>query len=295
MTMATRGQKTGQTGGQETVAEAIRAGLHELTATEQKAARTLLAGYPVTGLETVAEFARRASVSAPTILRFVAKLGFDSYPDFQRALRAELNAQLATPLAKRDIPQQPAATGSDAFLERFRSALADNLAQTFAHLPGGEFEATVKLVAQTRGQIYVIGGRFTDGLARYLSAHLRIVRPGVIHLAGQADNWRDQLLDMSRKDLLIVFDIRRYSEDLARFTAAAASRNAPIVLLTDQWLSPIAAHARHVLAARVAAPSNWDSTVAILGLAEALVAATTEALWESARPRIDALERMREG
>lgn len=280
---------------QETVAEAIRTGLNTLTATEQKAARTLLAGYPVTGLETVAEFARRASVSAPTILRFISKLGFDSYPDFQRALRSELNAQLATPLAKRQAPQTPAPSEDGAFLDRFRQAVTDNIAQTFAHLPEGEFEATVKLVAETRSRVYVLGGRFTDALARYLSAHLRIVRPGVVHLAGQADNWRDHLLDMSRRDLLVVFDIRRYSEDLARFTAEAAKRNVPIVLLTDQWLSPIAAHARHVLAARVAAPSNWDSGGAILALSEAIVAATTETLWESARPRIDALEEMREG
>ncbi|MDJ0931757.1 MurR/RpiR family transcriptional regulator [Breoghania sp.] len=279
---------------QETVAEAIRAGLHTLTATEQKAARTLLAAYPVTGLETVAEFAHRASVSAPTILRFIAKLGFDSYPDFQRTLRDELNAQIATPLAKHEEPRQAVASGNGVFLDRFRSALSENITQTFAHLPKGEFEATAKLMVETKSRIYVIGGRFTDALARYLSAHLRIVQPGVVHLAGQADNWRDHLLDMSRRDLLIVFDIRRYSEDLARFTAVAAKQNVPIVLLTDQWLSPIAAHARHVLSARVAAPSNWDSTVAILGLSEALVAATTETLWDSACPRIDALEKMRE-
>ncbi len=288
---------------QQTVAEQIRTGLQALTATEQKAARTLLASYPVTGLETVAEFARHASVSAPTILRFIAKLGFDSYPDFQRALRAELNAQLATPLAKRDAPPEPAAGGGAgagsggerAFLERFRSALDDNITQTFALLPPGEFEATVDLIAQTRARIHVIGGRFTDALARYLSAHLRIVRPGVVHLVGQSDNWRDQMLDITRRDLLIVFDIRRYQEDLARLAAVAAKRNVPIVLLTDQWLSPIAAHARHVLAARVAAPSNWDSSVALLALVEALVAATTEAMWDSARPRIDALEELRNG
>ncbi|WP_319772174.1 MurR/RpiR family transcriptional regulator [Breoghania sp.] len=284
-------------GRQQTVAERIRTGLQALTATEQKAARTLLASYPVTGLETVAEFARHACVSAPTILRFVSKLGFDSYPDFQRALRAELNAQLATPLAKRDAPPEPAGgaggDGERAFLERFRLALDDNITQTFALLPPGEFEATVTLIAQTRARIHIIGGRFTDALARYLSAHLRIVRPGVVHLAGQSDNWRDQMLDITRRDLLIVFDIRRYQEDLARIAAVAAKRNVPIILLTDQWLSPIAAHARHVLAARVAAPSNWDSSVALLALVEALVAATTEALWESARPRIDTLEELR--
>ncbi|HOV05343.1 MAG TPA: MurR/RpiR family transcriptional regulator [Kaistiaceae bacterium] len=274
------------------IAERVRASMARFTTTERKAAHVLLAAYPVAGLETVAEFARRADVSAPTILRFVGRLGFASYPDFQKQLRTELDAQSKTPLAK--TPERSSAMrDGGAFLNTFAAAVLDNISTTFANLPAAEFEAVVGLLAATRRRVFVVGGRFTDALAQYLSAHLRIVRPGVVHFDGQADNWRDQLLDVNRKDILLVFDIRRYQESLFSLAAKAEARGATVVLVTDQWLSPIARHAAHVLAARIAVPSNWDSSAAMLGLVEALVAATTDRLWDSASDRIAAVEELR--
>src|SRR5450432_3290372 len=82
------------------IAETIRQGLGRLTPTERKPALALLANYPVPGLEPVAQFAKRAGVSGPTILRLVAKLGFASYPRFQQALRDELELRVQAPLAK---------------------------------------------------------------------------------------------------------------------------------------------------------------------------------------------------
>src|SRR4029077_2199252 len=82
------------------IAETIRQGLGLLTPTERKPALALLANYPVPGLEPVAQFAKRAGVSGPTILRLVAKLGFASYPRFQQALRDELELRMQAPLAK---------------------------------------------------------------------------------------------------------------------------------------------------------------------------------------------------
>src|SRR4051812_4605123 len=82
------------------IAETIRQGLGDLTPTERKPALALLANYPVPGLEPVAQFAKRAGVSGPTILRLVAKLGFPSYPRFQQALRDELEQRVRAPLAK---------------------------------------------------------------------------------------------------------------------------------------------------------------------------------------------------
>ena len=276
----------------ESIAERVRAGMAMLTATERKAAHVLLANYPVVGLETVAEFARRADVSAPTILRFIARLGFANYPEFQKQLRDELDQQYQTPLAK-----MPSRGGGEAdgngFLNNFAGAIDDNIQATFANLPAAEFDAVVALIASPRKQIYVLGGRFTDALAAYLGAHLRIIRPGVVHLVGQSDNWRDQLLDVGRKDVLVLFDIRRYQEDLSVLADKAAARGATIVLITDQWLSPIARHASHVLAARVSVPSNWDSSAAILALVEALIAAVTDRLGDAARERIGAVEALR--
>ena len=64
--------------------------------------RALLANYPVAGLETIAQWAQRADVSGPTVLRLIGKLGFDSYAAFQSALRAELELRLQSPLMRHD-------------------------------------------------------------------------------------------------------------------------------------------------------------------------------------------------
>src|ERR671921_746545 len=84
------------------LAERIRHEMDAFTPSEKRAAHLLLSHYPFAGLDTVAEFASRAGISAPSVLRFVTRLGFSGFPDFQRHLRGELEAQLKSPLAKAD-------------------------------------------------------------------------------------------------------------------------------------------------------------------------------------------------
>jgi DNA-binding MurR/RpiR family transcriptional regulator len=278
--------------GDVTIAERIRSDMHRFTKTERKAAHVLLANYPVAGLETVAEFAGRAAVSAPTVLRFVAKLAFAGYPDFQRALREELETQTQSPLAKGHYAED---TAGDGPLAHFRDALVDNIVESFRHLPASEFEAVVETITDHRRRIHLIGGRVTDALAVHLATHLRVIRSGVSHVSGQTANWRDQLIDMGPRDVLVVFDIRRYQDDLLALAEAAAGRGISIVLFTDQWLSPIARFARHVVAARVRVPSRWDSMAAMLGLTEAVLAAATERCWDDASRRLAAIEALKQG
>lgn len=273
-----------------TIAERIRDEMHRFTPTERKAAHVLLANYPVAGLETVAEFAKRAAVSAPTVLRFVSRLGFPSYPEFQRALREELDKQSQSPLMKARYAPPEAAGGP---YESFRDALVQNLTETFKHLPMAEFDAVADALADRKRKVAVIGGRFTDTLAQFLAVHLRVIRGGVVHMDGQASNWRDQLIDFGPRDMLVLFDIRRYQDDLLVLAEAAARRGVTLILFTDQWLSPITRHARHIVSARVAVPSRWDSLTGMLGLIEALLAAVTEKTWDEASRRIAAIDALK--
>ena len=93
-----------------------------------------------------------------------------------------------------------------------------------------------------------------------------------------------------KRDVLVVFDIRRYQEDVVHLAEEASERAATIVLFTDQWLSPIARHAKHVISARIAVPSNWDSNAAIFAVIEAMIASATKELWDVAEARMKALE-----
>src|SRR5882724_8452309 len=79
------------------ISERVRRSLSAYTAAENRVAQALLEDYPVAGLETVARFAKRAGTSGPTILRFVNRLGFESYAAFQNRLRSEVQKQLQGP------------------------------------------------------------------------------------------------------------------------------------------------------------------------------------------------------
>lgn len=275
------------------IVEKLREGLEDFSATERRVAHQLLAEYPVAGLQSATDLARAVGVSPPTVLRLVGRLGFGSYLEFQRNLREELAAQLSSPLSKQPSTRKARRSGPQAVQGGFAEAVLRNLEDTFANLPKGEFEGVVRLLSDPRVRVHLIGGRFTDALALYLSVQLRILRPGVSHLQEQEANWRDQLLDMGKRDVLLVFDIRRYQPSLQRLAHAAASRQVRIILLTDQWLSPIVRVATHVLSARVAVPSVWDSSTALMALSESLLVEVSRQGWEKSRRRIEELEGMR--
>jgi len=278
----------------ESLAELIRDSLSELTRSERRAAQTLLANYPLQGLETAAQFAEQAGVSTPSILRFVGRIGFGSYADFQRRLKEEVEAQLQSPLAKTEaVPAR--ADRKQRPHDAFAKAVADNVLGTFRYLPAAEMEAVGATLAEPRRPLHILGGRFTDPLARYMTAHLRILRPNVSHLEGQPDNWRDQLIDMNGRDVLFLIDIRRYQSDLKRLAEAATKRRVTTIVLTDQWLSPAARSARHVLPARVSVPSAWDSNAALLAVIEVLIADVMQRRWGESRERMAAIEALRAG
>jgi DNA-binding MurR/RpiR family transcriptional regulator len=271
------------------VAELIAVKQDEMPAGERRAAQTLIANYPLIGLNTVAEFSAQAGVSAPTILRFVARLGFQNYAEFQAALRDELAAQFQSPLSRAGASRHHESGRAKPFV----ATTLDNITETSSHLSDRQLADIVGLLANPRARIVVAGGRFTDALARYMAAHLTLIRPGVHHLAGQESVWRDRLVDLGRKDVLIAFDIRRYQDSLLHFAGAMHARGGRIILFTDQWLSPIARFAAHVVAGRTGVPSPWDSSAALFVMAELVIAELTRHLGEAGAKRLHQIEQLR--
>ena len=141
------------------IAELIAERLDAMPAGERRAAQVLIANYPLTGLRTVAEFSAQAGVSSPTILRFVARLGFQNYADFQARLQDELAAQLQSPLSRAAVsPPEGDATP-------FLAAAMENVRETFRHLSERQVAAIVATLSNRRGKVFLIGGRFTDPVA----------------------------------------------------------------------------------------------------------------------------------
>ena len=266
-----------------TVAERLRLRLGELTHAERKVARALMADYPVGGLDPVAKLAAAAGVSAPTVVRLVAKLGFDGYAEFQQSLKSEVSVRLSSPLQMH--AERPGTAGEGA-LPRAERLLCDGIRSSFARLPPGEFEQAVRLLADTRRSVTLIGGRFSTMLAEYLAAHLRILRSRVQVLSAAGPDRVSSMLDVGRRDVLVAFDYRRYQHDTVRLAMTAKSQGATLIAFTDPYLSPLAARADVILISSVASPSPFDALTPAVALVEAMISALVDRLGDAPRSRM---------
>ena len=98
-----------------TVRAVITAQMRALTTGERKIASVLLADYPSAGLVPIQQLACHARVRAPSVTRFVGKLGCGSFQDFQRRLEL-LGRRQATGVLVGDVWLSPiAAHASHAF------------------------------------------------------------------------------------------------------------------------------------------------------------------------------------
>jgi DNA-binding MurR/RpiR family transcriptional regulator len=256
-----------------------------MTPSERRIAHVLLSNYPTPGLESVTGFAARAKVSAATVQRFALKLGFASYPEFRARLRDETAAAYEGPLTlARPAPHADA----------LRDGLVRAVEATIDGVDQAELAAVVALLADPKRRVHLAGGAFTHTVAAHLAFHLRKMRPGVALLDRDMPRRADALLDLGRRDVLVVFDVRRYQPD-ARITAqVAAERGARIVLVTDQWLSGVAEHATHVFRCKVNATTPWDTLVGLVALVETIAAAVDRALWPDVEARLKRLDALRD-
>lgn len=272
------------------VGEVVRQRLDSLSPAERRLARVLLASYPIAGLESVARFAERAGVSPPTVTRFITKLGFRGYPEFQEKLRHEVQARLSSPLARyRDEPKRDSAI-SDAL-----EISTHNLKATLELLSDRDLKEAVHLLADVRRRVMILGGRVSAPLARYLAGQLHLLRPGIGLVDAERSAPAQQLIDMRKTDVLVVFDYRRYQPDTIESARVAAARGCDVILFTDPWLSPASAFARQVLVTSVETVGPFDSLVGAMAVVEAVIAAVLRQLGPRAEARMQSLERLRAG
>ncbi|SHH47941.1 transcriptional regulator, RpiR family [Cognatiyoonia sediminum] len=270
-----------------TVSEKLLQHRDEMTPSERQLVSTLLDDYPIIGLGRITELAQTASVSTTTVTRMLQKTGFDGFPQFQAALRSELKEMISDPVAKRqhwqsDFPDEHILT------RYFRQAI-ENQQRSMDDIDPADFDALCKLLSDKKRTIFITGGRITGTLARYLFLHMQMIRPNV-RLVADGGAWPHDLLDLQKGDVVVAFDVRRYENTTLQLTQMCQSKGAEIVLLTDQWRSPIHRIAALTFTGRIAVPSAWDSCSPLLMLVECTIAALQETMWDTVKGRNEALE-----
>jgi len=264
----------------------------QFTKGELKIVRELLDSYPTAALGTVASLAARAHVSAPTVVRFAIKLGFEGFADFQKAVMEELSDSMRSPLSM--IDQRKSAIAGDSPFSRYLESVSEAMAVSTQGSLNMDLTRAVEMLSNRRKRIQCLGGRFSRHLAAILQIHLHQLHGKATLLSNERAELFDGLVDVGAQDILVVFDYRRYQTDIVEFCKQAKERKAQIILFTDPYRSPIAAIADIVITTAVEVLSPYDTMTPALAVTEALVAGLTGKLADSSRERLAQLETFRD-
>jgi DNA-binding MurR/RpiR family transcriptional regulator len=269
------------------LAERILRSHDGLTPAERRVGQAILASYPGSGLRSASGIAEASATSPATVVRFVAKLGFTGMPDFQAALRDEIDHRLRSPF-ELSAPTR----GADGLLGDILESQLRIVSETVGRLRPEGLASVARLLLESQ-RVWITGGRFSQSIAHYLYAHLQMLRPDVRLLGPWPAPVADQLAYSGRRDCLVVFDFRRYQGDAAFAAKFVKGRRGRVVVVTDPYLSPAAQSANHTLIASIEGAALADSYAGAIALVDAIVSHFLLAEEEEMARRIAVVEEAR--
>ena len=241
----------------------------EFSKSQKYIAKYITEHYEKAAFMTAAKLGVAVGVSESTVVRFADEMGFDGYPEMQRALRSYGRNRLTT-LQRLNISADRLEGGN--LLKNVMTQDIERIRYTLENMSEESFNAAVeKIIAAKR--VYIFGAMSSDILARFLSNYLSLSCDSVVHVQPiNSSGILQQLINLGKDDVFISISFPRYFKNTLTATAYAKECGADIIAITDSEASPLAEYADQLLLARSDIISYADSLAAPLSLINALVA-----------------------
>lgn len=237
---------------------------------QKRIAQFIAEHYDEAAYMTAFKLGETVGVSESTVVRFAAELGYDGYPELQKAVRELVRSRL-TSIRRIEVTR---ARMTDAeVLDNVMGSDIANVRQTLEELPRDVFNSAVDAIVNAR-QVYIFGAGSCRALANFLAYYLKLLM-GNVHLIYTSSTAEilEEMIHIHEEDAIIGMSFPRYSSKAVKTMHFAHSRNAKVIAITDSQLSPIAEYATHLLLAHSDLATIVDSLVAPLSILNALIVA----------------------
>ncbi|MCM1187850.1 MAG: MurR/RpiR family transcriptional regulator [bacterium] len=219
---------------------------------------------------TAARLGETLGISESTVVRFASGIGYEGYPEFQKALEECVKSKLSS------IQKMDAKYGRSTQSEVLTSVITadiEKLQHTIDNLDPAAFELAISTILEAE-TIYIMGLRSNEPLAEFLHFYLNMIRGGVVLLkTTSVTETFEQMIRISHRDCFIGISFPRYSMRTLKAMEFASDRNAKVIAITDSVNSPMNLYSACNLLARSDMVSIVDSLVAPLSVINALVVA----------------------
>lgn len=264
-----------------------------LSKTDRVIAEYILEHLSTVGFQTSTTLAQDIGVSDTSIIRFIRKLGFKGYADF----RQEMNARIARQYSEAQKELSPGqkyvmtreALNQDSLIQDAGSSTIENLQKSYAKLDAATISQIADIILSSNRK-YVAAFRGTACCAHYMVSKLVYLTSNVISLTHADASSVEKILDITADDCLILYSFPRYSEIHYILMDIARERGAKIVLITDQFTSPLANKADIVITAHVLGIGFTNSYVVPISLSEMILLAISSREDDTRNQRIQKLD-----
>lgn len=235
-------------------------------------ANFILNSYDKAAYMTANKLGKTVNVSESTVVRFATELGYEGYPEMQRALREIIRNRL-TAMQRIEVTNDRIGDGD--ILPMVMHADADNIRRTLEQVDHDSFDRVTQAILSAR-KVYILGVRSASALSEFLGFYLGMMLENVLVVRTNSfSEYFEQIMHIGRQDVLIGISFPRYSKRTIKAMRYAKSQGATAVAITDSENSPLTAIADRTLMAKSDMASFVDSLVAPLSLVNALIVAVS--------------------
>lgn len=264
-------------------------GMASFSKGQRRIATYIMEHYEKAAYMTAAKLGETVNVSESTVVRFATELGFEGYPEFQRAMQGIIRNRLT---AFQRIEVTNHLIGDGDVVDKILTADADKIRHTAEELDRDAFDRAVEALLGAR-QIYIMGVRSSSHLAGFLDSGLRRMFDNVKVIQSTAGSEVfEQMISIGKEDVLVAISFPRYSRRVVTAVEVAHNAGANVISLTDSQNSPIATHADQLLTAHTDMASFVDSLVAPLSIINALIVALSLKKQNDLTERLHRLEQI---
>ncbi len=227
--------------------------------------------YDKAAFMTASKLGSTVGVSESTVVRFATELGYEGYPQMQKAMQEMIRDKL-TSVQRIEVTQSRLSGGN--VLESVLNRDIDKIRKTLEETSKEDFERAVDAIAHAK-TIYIFAVRSSAALASFLGYYYSLIFENVkvISNYGETEIY-EKLFRISSDDVIIGISFPRYSNAAIQAMTFAKRRGTRVIALTDSMSSPLATVADHILIAKSDMAAVVDSLVAPLSMINALIVAT---------------------
>ena len=224
--------------------------------------------YDKAAFMTASKLGNTVGVSESTVVRFASEIGYDGYPQLQRALQEMIRNRM-TSVQRMEVTTDQ--MGTSDVLSKVLNMDVEKIRRTLEETSREDFNGAVDDIIAAK-KIYIMGVRSSSALAVFLSTYFHYIFDNVVLVdTSSTSELFEQILRIGKEDVFIAMSFPRYSQKTVQAAQYCHNRGAKVIAITDSRLSPIAENSNRMLLARSDMASFVDSLVAPLSIINALI------------------------